>query len=186
MKTKKHLKAAETFESIQQLDLNNRYETSICYHYANAGRKKLSDDWAEIAYNNNPSGVNAYNLALIKNEDTVEYKNLMEKAITLGCDAAWLVYGKHLLNSDEKRGRELIQKAFRLWHHRFKSNVLDKNDYSRLIEAATLLDKNEIAGEVQEAKNRLTDNANIVWFNPENTVTDERLQLENNNINRLN
>ena len=82
VKTERHLKAAETFENIQQLDPNRRYETSICYHYAEAGRKKLSDNWAEIAYQKSPTGTNAYNLALTKSLQgkTDEYKKLMEEA----------------------------------------------------------------------------------------------------------
>ncbi len=188
VKTERHLKAAETFENIQQLDPNRRYETSICYHYAEAGRKKLSDNWAEIAYQKNPTSTNAYNLALTKSLQgrIDEYKKLMEEAVTLGSDAAMLTYGEYLLDSEKQRAEELIQKAFDIWYKEFESNKLSKNDFSRLIRAAKQLGKIQIAEQVQKAKDNLKDENGISWYNPENTATDGKEQLESKNINYLN
>lgn len=188
VKTERHLKAAETFENIQQLDPNRRYETSICYHYAEAGRKKLSDNWAEIAYQKNPTSTNAYNLALTKSLQgkTEEYKKLMEEAISLGSDAAMLTYGEYLLSKDKTRAEELIQKAFDIWYQEFQTNQLSKNDFTRLIRAAKQLGKIQIAEQVQKAKDKLKDEKSISWYNPENTATDGREQLESKNINYLN
>lgn len=188
VKTERHLKAAETFENIQQLDPNRRYETSICYHYAEAGRKKLSDNWAEIAYQKNPTSTNAYNLALTKSLQgkTEEYKKLMEEAVSLGSDAAMLTYGEYLLSKDKNRAQELIQKAFDIWYQEFQTNQLSKNDFTRLIRAAKQLGKIQIAEQVQKAKDKLKDEKGISWYNPENTATDGREQLESKNINYLN
>jgi molecular chaperone DnaK len=188
VKTERHLKAAETFENIQQLDPNRRYETSICYHYAEAGRKKLSDNWAEIAYQKSPTGTNAYNLALTKSLQgkTDEYKKLMEEAVTLESDAAMLTYGEYLLNKEKEKAEELIQKAFDKWFKEFEENKLSKNDFSRLIRAAKQLGKIQIAEQVQKAKDNLKNEKGISWYNPDNTATDGREQLENKNINLLN
>jgi len=188
VKTERHLKAAETFENIQQLDPNRRYETSICYHYAEAGRKKLSDNWAEIAYQKSPSSTNAYNLALTKTLQgkTDEYKKLMEEAVNLGSDAAMLTYGEYLLSREKERAEELIQKAFDIWYKEFEANKLSKNDFSRLIRAAKQLGKMQIAEQVQKAKDNLKDDKGISWYNPDNTATDGREQLESKNINYLN
>ena len=188
VKTERHLKAAETFENIQQLDPNRRYETSICYHYAEAGRKKLSDNWAEIAYQKSPTSTNAYNLALTKSLQgkTDEYKKLMEEAVTLGSDAAMLTYGEYLLINEKEKAEELIQKAFDKWFKEFEENKLSKNDFSRLIRAAKQLGKIQIAEQVQKAKDNLKNEKGISWYNPDNTATDGREQLENKNINLLN
>ncbi|MBL0282155.1 MAG: hypothetical protein IPQ11_17715 [Bacteroidetes bacterium] len=188
VKTERHLKAAETFENIQQLDPNRRYETSICYHYAEAGRKKLSDNWAEIAYQKSPTSTNAYNLALTKSLQgkTDEYKKLMEEAVTLGSDAAMLTYGEYLLSKEKEKAEELIQKAFDKWFKEFEENKLSKNDFSRLIRAAKQLGKIQIAEKVQKAKDNLKNEKGISWYNPDNTATDGREQLENKNINLLN
>jgi molecular chaperone DnaK len=188
VKTERHLKAAETFENVQQLDPNRRYETSICYHYAEAGRKKLSDNWAEIAYQKNPTSTNAYNLALTKSLQgkTDEYKKLMEEAVTLGSDAAMLTYGEYLLINEKEKAEELIQKAFDKWFKEFEESKLSKNDFSRLIRAAKQLGKIQIAEKVQKAKDNLKNEKGISWYNPDNTATDGREQLENKNINLLN
>lgn len=188
VKTERHLKAAETFENIQQLDPNRRYETSICYHYAEAGRKKLSDNWAEIAYQKSPTSTNAYNLALTKSLQgkTDEYKKLMEEAVNMGSDAAMLTYGEYLLSKDKDRAEELIQRAFDIWYKEFQANQLSKNNFSRLIRAAKQLGKIQIAEQVQKAKEKLKDEKGISWYNPDNTATDGREQLESKNINYLN
>jgi len=188
VKIERHLKAAETFENIQQLDPNRRYENSICYHYAEAGRKKISDNWAEIAYQKSPTSSNAYNLALTKSLQgrTDEYKRLMEEAVTLGSDAAMLTYGEYLLSNEKEKAEKLIQKAFDKWFKEFEENKLGKNDHSRLIRAAKQLDKIQIAEQVQKAKDKLKNEKGISWYNPDNTATDGREQLENKNINLLN
>lgn len=188
VKTDRHLKAAETFENVQQLDPNRRYETSICYHYAEAGRKKLSDNWAEIAYQKSPTSTNAYNLALTKSLQGKidEYKKLMEEAVALGSYAAMLTYGEYLLSKEKVKAEELIQKAFDKWFKEFEENKLSKHDFSRLIRAAKQLGKIQIAEQVQKAKDNLKNERGISWYNPDNTATDGREQLENKNINLLN
>jgi len=188
VKTERHLKAAETFENIQQLDRDRRYETSICYHYAEAGRKKLSDNWAEIAYQKSPTSTNAYNLALTKSMQgkIEEYKKLMEEAVEMGSDAALLTYGEYLLHKEKERAEDLIQKAFDIWFREFEGNRLAKNNFSRLIRAAKQLGKIQIAEQVQKAKDNLKDEKGISWYNPDNTATDGRQQLESKNINFLN
>lgn len=188
VKTERHLKAAETFENIQQLDPNTRYETSICYHYAEAGRNKISDNWAEIAYLKSPTSTTAYNLALTKSLQgkTDDYKKLMEEAVSLGSNAALLTYGEYLLNNDKQKAEELIQKAFDKWFDEFEENKLSKNDFSRLIRAAKKLGKSQIAEQVQQAKDNLKNEKGISWYNPDNTAADGREPLENKNINLLN
>lgn len=188
VQTEQHLKAAETFESIQQLDPFNRYETSICYHYSVAGRNKLSDKWAEIAYTRNPNSTNAYNLAIIKSMDgdAVEYNKLMQQAVDLGSEAAHLTYGEYLLKKNKDKGINLIQQAFDIWYKEFEEEALSKSNYSRLIRAAKQLGQNHVVDQVRMAQTKLKKETGVNWFNPENTATDGREQIEDKNNNYIN
>lgn len=179
VKLEMHLKAAETFETIQSLDPVNHYETSICYHYSSAGKHKQSDKWATIAYRNNPHGTNAYNLALVKEKegDMEKYIDLMEQAIKKNCDAACLTYGEYLLPRDKEKATELIQKAFEEWHNEFNSNTLQKNNFTRLIRAARQLGRLEVADQVKSAQKKLQDKDQIKWFDEANLVSDSKTYL---------
>ena len=149
-----HLRCAEVYESLQQLQPNQRYETSICYHYSCAGRKKLSDEWAEIAYRKNPSAVSAFNLALIKVEnDKATYRRLMEEAIQDRTAAyAMLTYGQFLINEGDTRAESLINRAFQLLWDRFEAGELELKDYSRLISAARLVGRSELIPRIKAAQ----------------------------------
>ncbi len=179
VKLEKHLKAAETFETIQQLDPNSRYETSICFHYSMAGKKKQSDKWAEIAYNKSKIGTNAYNLALVRESDgnIVEYERLMEEAISLNSDAALLTFGEYLLTRDKERSKQFIEKAFDKYYAQFKSNSLTKNDYSRLIRAARQLGRIEIAEEAKQKQQQFSSGNEIRWYNEENLASGSKISL---------
>jgi molecular chaperone DnaK (HSP70) len=179
VKLDKHLKAAETFETIQALDPRIREESTICFHYSNAGRKKQSNRWAEIAYHNNDSGTNAYNLALVKEEegDIENYKLLMEQAIAKKCDAAMLVFGEYLLTRDQVKGKALIEKAFEKWYSEFKNKTLHKNNYSRLVRASRQIGRIEVADEVKKVQLDLQVSNKIHWYNEENLASDSRSSL---------
>jgi len=179
VKLEKHLKAAETFELIQQLDPATRNETSICYHYSMAGKRKQSNKWAQIAYDKSPHATNTYNLALVKEEEgkMEEYSMLMEEAVSKNSEAAFLTFGEYLLTRDAERAKALIQKGFDTWHSQFQSNTLHKNNYSRLIRAARQLGRLEIAEEVKRAQERLNGNNTVKWYNEDNLVSDSKTYL---------
>lgn len=176
---KNYQKVAETYESIQTLDPKRHLETTICYYYSKAGNKKLSDKWAEEAYKNDPNPVSAYNLALKKkDDDPKEFERLMEEAIRGGLDSAFLIYGRYIRFRDEKRAKELFQRAFDIWYKEFKNNCLSEDDYSRLIEVSELLDRDEIAQKVRKAKDAMKDSEKVSWFNQDNLVTDKTNNIE--------
>jgi len=179
VKVEKHLKAAETFESIQSLDPSQRFESSICYHYSCAGRNKQSDKWAFIAYTKDPSATNAYNLALVKESegDMVMYVKLMEEAIGKKSDAAYLTYGEYLLSRDKDKAHDYIQKAFDMWYLEFKNDSLHKNNYNRLIRASRQLGRLEIMAEVKAAENKFINKDQISWFNSDNLASDSKMYL---------
>jgi molecular chaperone DnaK len=179
VRLEKHLKAAEMFETIQMLEPFSRYETSICYHYSCAGKNKLSDKWAEIAYNKNPNGTNAYNLALVKEQerDTETYQKLMEEAVNKDCEASYLAYGEFLLVKDNDRAKQLFQKGFDIWYRQFQSGTLHKNSYSRLIKAARQVGELEIAEKVKIAQEKLNKNHQLHWYNSDNLATNTKNYL---------
>lgn len=175
-KIENHFKVAETFELIQQLNPNSGYESQICYHFSLAGKRKQSNKWAEIAYAKNPSGVNAYNLALVKLEEgkVDDYIKLMEEAALKNSDAALLTYGKFLLQKDKERGNNMIQQAFNKWSAQFDSNVLHINNYFRLIEAANIIGKRDYAERVKAAYSKLNVNKKVKWYDEKNLVSDNK------------
>lgn len=174
-----HLKAAETFETIQRLSPGKHFETLICYHYSVAGRKKLSDEWAEKAYNNNPNATNAYNLALVKEEkgQMEDYKSLMESAVSQGSNSAKLVYGEYLLIRDEERAKKMIEEAFDFWYNQFKTNRLYRDHYSRLIRSARQIGRLEVVEKVEIAKSQLNDANEVKWYSSENLASDNKNYL---------
>lgn len=179
VKLEKHLKAAETFELIQQLDPFTRNETSICYHYSMAGKKKQSDRWAEIAYQKSPDATSAYNLALVKEQqgNMEGYKKLMEEAVNKNSDAAYLTYGEYLLTREKEKAMALIQKAFDSWYTQFKAGNLHKNNFSRLIRAARQIGRMEVADEVKRSKDKLEEKEGVRWYNEDNLVSDSKNYL---------
>lgn len=174
-----HLKAAETYELVQQLNPVRRYETSICYHYARAGKDKISGKWAAVAYEKDASAVNTYNYALTKkdNDDMQAYERLMEEAVGKNSHAAMLVYGGYLSSRDPQRGNELIRKCFDAWYSAFQSNTLDDSDYSRLISAAKRIGKTEVAEQVKAAEKELERNKGVKWYNEGNLASDSKNYL---------
>ncbi len=155
-----HLRAAETLETVQQMDSIHRYETDICYHYSHAGRTKLSQQWADIAYQRNPTTITAFNLALDKeNDDETAYVELMEQSLKLDCDAYYtlLVYGQFLKRKQQARGTKLIERAYHLMFDLFELGRLPISDYGRLVKAAKLLKQEQIVQRVEkEWKQQMT------------------------------
>ena len=87
---------------------------------------------------------------------------------------------------DKEKGLNLIQRAFDIWYKEFEEEDLRKSNYSRLIRAAKQLGQNHIVEQVKAAQMNLKNELGVNWFNPENTATDGRIQLEDKNINYIN
>ncbi len=174
-----HLRAAETYETIQQMEPNRRLETSICYHYSQADRDKLSRKWAEIAYQRNPNATNAFNLALYFSDDEAQYQRLMEESLNRDPDAAYtlLAYGKYLKDRNNERGQTMIEKAYHLLLDAFNADSLSESNYYRLIHAASLMgDQDTVlrAKKVQrEALNQLVDYSQANLLNKIGTLSND-------------
>lgn len=174
--TKNYLKVAETYEVIQALKPNERYENNICYNYSKAGKEKLSDKWAEIAYQKDkcPSNIHNYALRKEKEGDIKAYEELLEEAIRLGGKASCVTLGEHLLyKGDSDRAMELFRKAFDYYYSQYQRGFLDKDQYYWLIKAANYIDK-DIAEEVKLARDNMEDSSHK-WFNTDNLASDDSL-----------
>lgn len=150
-----HLRAAETYQIVQQMAPNKHYETSICYHYSLAGRERLSRKWAEIDYKQNPSASSAFNLALdVRKSDEALYQHLMEESLQRDPDACYtlLTYGKYLKKKNNDRGQTMIEKAYQIMLDAFESESLSESNYSRLIDAARLMDDQTTIRRVEQAQ----------------------------------
>ncbi|KAA6330834.1 Chaperone protein DnaK [termite gut metagenome] len=179
VKLEKHLKAAETLETIQMLEPQVRHETSICYHYSCAGKTKLSNKWVEEAYKKNPDGTNAYNLALYKERegDMEAYTKLMKEAVDKDFNVAKFAYGEYLLTRNKDEAKILLQKVVDIWYNQYESNSLDKNNYSRLIRAARQIGRMNVADQVEVARSKLNNNKQVQWYNAENLASDGKTYL---------
>src|SRR5690606_2488693 len=128
---------------------------------------------------NNPNATNAYNLALVKEQQGKmnDYESLMETAVSQGSNAARLVYGEYLLTRDEEKAKKLIEEAFNYWYGQFKTNRLNKNDYSRLIRSARQIGRLEVAEKVEIAKSQFNNSNEIKWYSSENLASDNKNYL---------
>ncbi|QSJ20307.1 Hsp70 family protein [Nostoc sp. UHCC 0702] len=167
-----YLRAAETLETVQMLDKNNRRETNICYYYDKAGNYNQASKWAEIAYQKQVTSTNAYNLAIFKEKtgDFSEYERLMTECLQIDANynAALLIYGKYLISKKNKRGWEMIERAFNLMYGSFVMNILDEVEYPRLISAAKVLNRNDVVEAVKNAER--ASKAENKWYSEENLL----------------
>lgn len=151
-----YLKAAELTETIAMLDVGQSYDTTLCYLYSRAGNTERSRNWAEIAYENSKSSTTAFNLALDRKREgkTSSYEELMEESLKHNPDSLSALenYGGHLMqHGEEDRGKNMVERAFKAYYARFEKQLLDENDYSRLINAARALERCEVVQQVEQA-----------------------------------
>lgn len=174
---KNYLKVAETYEIIQALKPNERYETSIYYYYSKSNNRKQADKWVEEAYckDRNYASIHNYALYQKKKGNVEEYEKLMEEALTLEDDKGTaVVYGEYLYNNGKKdRALQLLQNAYNYYYPLYKSNNLDNDSYHWLITAAKYIDV-QVAEEVREAEKILNEKSSQ-WFNTDNLASDNSL-----------
>jgi molecular chaperone DnaK len=164
-----HLRAAETYELVQELEPGANHETTIGYHYHTAGDYQKALAWEEAAHHRNPKPVTAFNMAMtLRYRDVERYATLMEECLRLDPDYPYAnhYYGEYLqsANRDPTRGRLLIQRAFDIFCGRYERDQLGRNDYERLAQCAELLSDRDFAKRVRAT----------APTGPENTVYDPK------------
>ncbi|MFJ1323539.1 Hsp70 family protein [Capnocytophaga canis] len=173
-KTEKYLKVAETYESIQQLKPNEKYQTNIYYYYSKTNNKTQEEKWVQKAYEEDRNYASIHNYALFQKEkgNIQEYEKLMEEAISIEDDkGSAVVYGEYLYAKGEKeRAMELFQKAYDYYFLNYSLGVLDVENYHWLIRAASYINE-EVEQRVRQEEKRLKEKSEQ-WFNKENLATD--------------
>jgi hypothetical protein len=153
------LEAAEALEAVERLDMNRDFATNICYCYSKAGKRRLSDKWAEIAYKRCKQPAAAFNLALTKRAqgDTENYERLMEEAIKLDPDfaAALESYGHYLKEKGAPKGIGMIDTAFERMYESFENEALDEDDLGRLRRAASTVGRKDVVEKVDRRRKDL-------------------------------
>ena len=152
---KKHLRAAETLETSNDLHPGSVSSDSIAFHYSRSGNREKAIDYYEKAYMENRSAHTAFNLAVtIGRDDPNRYQELMDNALKLDSHHPYSLYsyGEFLMLQlkEEKKGRELVKNAYNIFKGWFDHDNLDDDDYHRLIKCAVLLDDEETARKVKE------------------------------------
>jgi len=169
-----YLRAAELAETIAILDPRQALESHICWLYSRAGNSRLTEMWAEKAYERDQNSTSAFNLALQRQRagKMREYELLMEEALAFNAsDEATLVsYGSYLMRKgDKERGREMVVRAFESLHASYQRGSLDENDHLRLATAARELGKPKLAEEVEQKHERMLEPTS--GFNHTNLLT---------------
>lgn len=156
-----HLRAAEILEQLQMMDAGLKRETSIAYHYERAGRNDLALKWAKRAYKRDKSALAARNVAvtaLNQEYDREAYVEYLEKSLEL--DSRYvptlMSLGTHLRGENDERSRELIERAFDILQQQRRNRGLSESQLRSLKQAATILDRDKIAAQVEAELNKRT------------------------------
>lgn len=174
-----HLKAAELLDNLQQMQPDRQALTSLCYHYAMAGKKKQAQYWAEQAYAKDKSSSTAYNLALdYKTSNEERYCQLMQEGLAMyDSDVCILqVYGAYLLDKDDPQGEPMLKKALKLLSADLNAGTISTSYLDRLIFCARRLDAVDVLEKAtQERDKRKQGNKG---YDEANLLQSVRIQLE--------
>jgi molecular chaperone DnaK len=98
---------------------------ALNFHASHARERQLSEYYEKKAYEENPCGVTAYNLALSKQQGSQEYCELMEEAILQGDLTARVVFATYLKSRNPERADHLMADAAAHYRKRFADDPDD-------------------------------------------------------------
>jgi molecular chaperone DnaK (HSP70) len=155
--------AADMYCSAERIDPEYDFSTDICYCYSIAGKSKLSDKWAKIAYERNPCSVTAYNLSIRENGETKIY--LLRQSLKYNDEYTLSLYvlGKLLFNDrkNSEEGRELLNKFVKIIKRDCTSLFFhNEGDIIRLKEISLLLNDPKLAEWAKEKLVEITNRSN--------------------------
>lgn len=144
-----HEIAAEMYQSVERLQPDANWATSICYHYSRADRAAKSHEWAKKAYERKPDALTAYNLSC--DETGERREELLREALQynpkLGC--ALLALGRLLRARRDADGQQLLERCVSVLEPRLDAHTLSESDCHYLAAAATELGKTVTAVKAQ-------------------------------------
>jgi molecular chaperone DnaK (HSP70) len=167
-------RAAETLELLNELypDTSNYNEIGILYSKAGHDDKAL--EFYELGYNHDRNGTTAFNYAYkLKSKDRTKYKEILHEALELEPDQPHSLFelGKILKQEGQKKGEDMIEKAFEIWKNKFDINSLHEHEYSWLSSAAEELGMRDFARQVRDSKPK---KSNEKLFNYDNLTITQR------------
>jgi len=157
-----HILCAEAFEAVERLDNERDFATNICYYYARAGKRVLSQKWAEIDHKRRPTDVSAFNLALTKinQQKPDEFERYMQESLQINPDypAALESYGHFLVEKGHPKGIPMVERALKIMSKSFIIRELKENDIFRLKRAAKTVGRNDIVEEIEAVEDGMSTN----------------------------
>jgi tetratricopeptide (TPR) repeat protein len=156
--------AADMYCTAERIDPGYNFSTEICYCYSKAKKSKLSDKWAKIAYERNPSKVTAYNLSIREKGETKIY--LLRESLKYDDEYTPSLFKLGtLLLSDSKNseeGRELLKKYVKLIKRDYLSPLLyNEDDIKNLKEISLLLKDRKLTEWANEKLDEIKNMRNI-------------------------
>jgi molecular chaperone DnaK len=151
-----YLEAAEQYIQSEQLNTRSNHAVSICYCYS-FGNQKLSDHWAQIAYDRKKSITTIYNFALTKTDEN-EKTRFLEECILLDQNypPALAELGRIEKNKGITQGVERLNKASEILVKKLKSMEVDAWDCDLLIRIAAQTGRDDHADMAKSRKQLLT------------------------------
>ena len=176
------LNVAEILEEMYD-KFNNGSLNNIGVAYSNAGDKEKALAFYMRAMEEEPSAVTAFNIALkYKYNNKEEYQSWLNKSLEINPtynDSLYL-YGVYLIdNFEEKKGYELIERAFDSFKSEYENGYFSSNIYW-FISCAKYLKKYDYAIELEEKnfKKSSDDFNSSEDYNSDNLTTVKIKQLE--------
>lgn len=146
------LEAAETLETLYE-KYNYGSLNNIGVAYSNAGNDKKAMGYYLRDFEEHPSEVSAFNIALkYKYKNKLKYKEWLEKSLQVdeNYNESLYLYGVYLVdNGDEDKGYKLINKAFKSWESEYKNDNLSSH-ISWFISCAKYLEKYDFANKLEK------------------------------------
>ncbi|MDR2443865.1 MAG: Hsp70 family protein [Deltaproteobacteria bacterium] len=171
--------AAEMYGAVERLDPKEDLSVSMTCAYQRAGKSASAEQWAERAYQREPSALTAYNLSLFREGSMSE--QLLRKALDFdpGYTMALYKLGKLLHKRQSPEGKifltEYVKKTERSLDFSFNT-IGDLND---IIWAANTVGRPEIANKAERQKKSLIE------FNKAKNIYDSDNLVESINYRSL-
>ena len=170
-----NFRAAETLELLFELYPDNSKYNLIGVLYSRAGHNDKALEFYELAYKYDKDATTAFNYALsLRDKDKAKFKEILEESLRLEPDKPHSLFelGRLLKKEKDRKGKEMIEKAFEIWKKKFDSNRMSESDYSWLASAADELGMRDFAIQVRDSKPRFTgeklyNDANLTVTNRE-------------------
>lgn len=171
-----YLKAAETYEFLNELYPDRSNYNQIGLEYSKAGNNHKATEFYKLAYENNKNEVTAFNYAYqLRMVDVNKAIEILRESLVINPNKPHSLYelGKILHSKGDLKGIKMIEKAYEIWKNQFDAGYLNEVDFTWLPSCADFLGKHEVAKQVRsrtpkEAIEGLYDEENLTKSGDDN------------------